>query len=166
MPDFDHATREASLGAPRQVARSEAVVTLALAAFALYFWTIALLMVLAPSYFFAHIGPFGVRNDHYIRDTATFNAAFAVGLTVACWRASWRVPILCCVTLQFALHSVNHLIDIDKAHPHWLGPADFASLALSTALLVWLLRKTRARAAKPAARVPADGWPLPERSTT
>jgi hypothetical protein len=111
-------------------------------AFAAYHFAIASLMVFAPHTFFTDVGPFGVQNDHYLRDTATFNVAFGVSLAIAYWRASWRTPILCCVALQFALHTINHLADIGEAHPHWLGPADFISLALATALLAWLARES------------------------
>jgi len=86
------------------------------------------------------VGPFGVRNDHYIRDTATFSAAIGVGLLIALRRPSWRVPMLAITTVQFALHSVNHLVDIDKSHPAWNGYFDFFSLAAATVLLGWLLR--------------------------
>lgn len=109
-------------------------------AFAAYHFAAAALMVFAPHTFFSDIGPFGAQNDHYLRDTATFNAAFGVALAVAFRRPSWRAPVLCCVAVQFALHALNHLADIGAAHPHWLGPADFASLALASAVLVWLAR--------------------------
>jgi hypothetical protein len=111
-------------------------------AFAAYHFVIAALMVFAPHTFFTNVGPFGVQNDHYLRDTATFNLAFGVSLTIAYWRVAWRTPILCCVALQFGLHAINHLADIHAAHPHWLGPADFISLALSTAVLAWLARES------------------------
>jgi hypothetical protein len=113
-----------------------------LLAFALYHFAIAALMVLSPHTFFTGVGPFGVQNDHYLRDTATFNAAFGVALAIAYKRVRWRAPILCCVAVQFALHAVNHLADIGAAHPYWLGPADFISLALATAVLVWLARES------------------------
>jgi hypothetical protein len=113
-----------------------------LVAFALYHFAIAALMVFAPHTFFTDVGPFGAQNDHYLRDTATFNAAFGVALAIAYRRVQWRTPILCCVAVQFALHSVNHLVDIGAAHPHWLGPADFISLSLATAVLVWLARES------------------------
>jgi hypothetical protein len=113
-----------------------------LAVFALYSFAVAGLMVLAPHVFFTDVGPFGVQNDHYLRDTATFNVAFGVALTVAIRRQSWRTPVLCCVALQFALHSINHLADIGAAHPRWLGPADFISLALATLALAWLARES------------------------
>jgi hypothetical protein len=118
------------------------VVQVGLVAFALYHFAIAALMVFAPHTFFTDVGPFGAQNDHYLRDTATFNAAFGVALAIAYRRVQWRTPILCCVAVQFALHSVNHLVDIGAAHPHWLGPADFISLSLATAVLVWLARES------------------------
>jgi hypothetical protein len=122
--------------------RPASTVRVGLIAFAAYHFAIAALMVFAPHAFFSAIGPFGVQNDHYLRDTATFNFAFGVALTVACWRVSWRTPILSCVALQFALHAVNHLADIGAAHPYWLGPFDFASLTLATAAVVWLARES------------------------
>ncbi|MHB8241344.1 MAG: hypothetical protein ACYDHN_05085 [Solirubrobacteraceae bacterium] len=117
-------------------------VRVGLIAFAAYHFTIAALMVFAPHVFFTDIGPFGVQNDHYLRDTATFNLAFGAALLVAYRRVEWRTPVLCCVALQFGLHAVNHLADIGAAHPRWLGPADFISLALATAALVWLARES------------------------
>lgn len=123
-------------------ARTASTVRIGLIAFAVYHFAIAGLMVFAPHTFFTDIGPFGVQNDHYLRDTATFNLAFGVSLTIAYRRVSWRTPILFCVALQFALHAINHLADIGSAHPYWLGPFDFASLTLATAALVWLLRES------------------------
>jgi hypothetical protein len=125
-----------------QAARMAPTVRVGLLALAAYHFAIAALMVFAPHTFFTDIGPFGVQNDHYLRDTATFNLAFAVSLTVAYRRVPWRTPILFCVALQFALHAINHLADIGAAHPHWLGPFDFASLALATSALVWLARES------------------------
>jgi hypothetical protein len=118
------------------------VVRVGLLAFAIYSFATAALMVVAPHVFFADIGPFGVQNDHYLRDVATFYAAFGAALLVAYRVVAWRTPVLCCVALQFALHSINHLVDIGAAHPYWLGPADFISLALATVVLVWLARES------------------------
>jgi hypothetical protein len=120
---------------------SQSAVRAGLIAFAVYHLTIAALMTFAPHTFFTDIGPFGAQNDHYLRDTATFNAAFGATLLIAYRRVNWRTPVLFCVALQFALHTINHLADIGAAHPHWLGPADFAALALSTLVLVWLTRE-------------------------
>ena len=96
-------------------------------------------MAVAPHAFFTAIGPFGARNDHYVRDVATFNAALGVGLLVAVRRPSWRVPVLAITTVQFALHSVNHLVDIGRRPPGWVGYFDFFALAVGTLQLAWLL---------------------------
>ena len=53
--------------------------------------------------------------------------------------------MLALMTIQYALHSVNHLIDIGSAHPAWEGYFDFVSLALSTVLLAWLWRLAAAQ---------------------
>jgi len=118
------------------------VVGLGVIAFGVYHLAIAAMMIFTPHAFFTAIGPFGAQNNHYLRDTATFNIAFGVALLIAYRRPSWRTPILFCVTLQFALHAINHLADIGAAHPYWLGPFDFASLALATAGLAWLTRES------------------------
>ncbi len=107
--------------------------------FAVYHLGLAAFMAGAPHAFYTSIGPFGAANSHYIRDTATFSAALGVGLLVSIRRPSWRVPVLAVVTVQFALHSVNHLVDIGKAHPAWKGYFDFASLLASTGLLALML---------------------------
>lgn len=119
-------------------ARRETAIRVGLAAFSLVNLALAAALAFAPHAFFADVGPYGVRNDHYMRDLATFYAAFgAIGL-VAYRRASWRTPVLCCLALEYALHTINHLADVGEAHPHWLGPANLASLAIATGALAWL----------------------------
>jgi hypothetical protein len=122
----------------RAAIRADAL-TIGIALLAVYSLGLALVMAAAPHAFFTGIGPFGPRNDHYIRDTATFSAAIGVGLAISLGRRSWRVPMLAIATVQLALHSVNHLVDIDAAHPAWKGYFDFAGLAASTFLVAGLL---------------------------
>jgi hypothetical protein len=116
---------------------------LGLSAFAVYHLALAVWMAAAPHSFYTAIGPFGPYNSHYIRDTATFNAALGAGFVVAVFRPSWRLPVLAITTLQFALHTVNHLVDIDKAHPAGIGYFDFFALLASTALLGLMLARSR-----------------------
>lgn len=117
------------------------VVTVGIATFAAIQLGLALLMAANPHRFYTAVGPFGAFNGHYIRDLATFYAATGVGLLLAIRRPSWRVPMLALMMIQYALHSVNHLIDIGNAHPEWNGYFDFVSLAAATVLLAWLWRK-------------------------
>jgi hypothetical protein len=116
------------------------VVTVGLVAFAAIQLGLALFMALSPHGFYTDVGPFGGFNAHYIRDVASFYGAIGVGLLVAVRRSDWRVPVLALTTIQYALHSVNHLLDIGKAHPTWNGYFDFFSLAAATVLLAQLWR--------------------------
>ena len=124
--------------------RRPGLVEVGIGAFGVYHLVLALIMAAAPHEFYTQIGPFGPQNDHYIRDTATFNAALGFGFLVALRRPAWRIPVLAITTVQFALHSINHLVDIDRAHPAWTGYFDFFSLATATVLLAFLLRAARA----------------------
>jgi hypothetical protein len=116
------------------------VVTVGLVAFAAIQLGLALFMAASPHVFYTAVGPFGAFNAHYIRDVASFYGAIGVGLLLAVSRLSWRVPVLAVTTIQYALHSVNHLLDIGKAHPVWTGYFDFFSLAAATVLLARLWR--------------------------
>jgi PPE-repeat protein len=97
-------------------------------------------MAIAPGAFFDAIGPFGTRNDHYLRDLSTFYIALGAAGLVAVRRPGWRVPVLALATIEFALHAINHLADIGKSDPGWNGPADFAAVAASAVLLAWMTR--------------------------
>lgn len=114
------------------------VVTVGIAVFAVLQLGLALLMAAGPHEFYTAVGPFGAYNGHYIRDLSTFYAATGVGLLLAIRHIAWRVPMLALMTIQYALHSLNHLLDIGKAHPAWNGYFDFVSLTAATVLLAWL----------------------------
>ena len=97
------------------------------------------LLWLTPGFFHDEIGPYGVRNDHYMGDVATWYLALGAAAFVAVRRTAWRVPVLAVAFLQYALHSLNHLIDVSEADPGWLGPANLVSIVLATVLLGWML---------------------------
>lgn len=101
---------------------------------------LGLFLAIAPGAFFDAIGPFGTRNDHYMRDLSTFYIALGAAGLVAVRRPAWRVPVLAIATVEFALHALNHLLDIGDSDPAWNGPATFATVAASAALLAWMLR--------------------------
>lgn len=124
----------------RGLARADRLVPIGLAIFAGQYLVLGVLMAFVPGTFYEVFGPFGPRNDHYIRDTATYNIALAALLALAIARHGWRLPMVALVTLQFALHTVNHLVDIGEAEPVAVGVADFVALLLATVLLVAILR--------------------------
>ncbi|MDX6609869.1 MAG: hypothetical protein QOF85_1794 [Solirubrobacterales bacterium] len=99
---------------------------------------LGLLMAFDPGAFFEFVGPYGARNDHYIHDTASFQIALAVPLLVGLRLPRWRVPALAANSIQWGLHSISHLIDVQRADPSWLGYFDAIALPAGTALLLWL----------------------------
>lgn len=124
------------------------LVAVGVAAFGAVELALAIWMVVAPRSFYTSIGPFSSYNPHYIRDVATFEAALAFGLLIAARVPSWRVPALAITLVQFALHSINHLVDINASHPAWPGYVDFFTLAGATLQLALLLAAARAQARK------------------
>ncbi len=95
-------------------------------------------MVVSPGTFFDAIGPFGERNDHYIRDMGTAVLALGTVALLAVRRPSWRLPVLAFAAVWFGLHALNHLADIGEADPEAVGVGDFVSLTALTAGLAWL----------------------------
>ncbi len=100
---------------------------------------LGLLMVVAPGTFFEEIGPYPPQNDHYIRDVATFYLALGAVSIIAARHVSWRVPVLAFALIQYLLHAVNHLVDVGDAETEALGPVNLVSIALTAALLGWML---------------------------
>jgi hypothetical protein len=116
--------------------------------FALPSLFLGLLMAMAPGAFFELIGPYGVRNDHYIHDTASFQIALASLLLIAVRQPSWRVPALAANAIQWSLHALSHTLDIGEAAPSWIGYFDlFATIGgalLLCALTVAAVRREQA----------------------
>jgi hypothetical protein len=134
MSDHEPPSGRASRLAMRTLILVAGVYHLALGAF----------MVAAPKTFYEEIGPFGPYNDHYVRDNATIYLALGIVLLVAVARERWQVPVLAFGALQYGLHVLNHLWDIDDADPTWVGPVDAIVLALIGIFLGWLaLRRYR-----------------------
>ena len=104
-------------------------------------------MTFATSSFAKRVAPYGAVDRHDLRDFATFYLALGVALLGASIRPTWRVPILGLATLEYGLHTINHAIDVNHAHPAWVGPADLAALAAATALFACLAWAARTRGA-------------------
>ena len=117
-----------------------------LAAFAAAQLLLGALLWLTPGFFFDEIGPYGVRNDHYMGDLASWYLALGAAALVAVKRPGWRLPVLALAFLQNTLHAVNHVIDVGEADPEWLGPANLASLVVVSLLLAWMVNAERERA--------------------
>lgn len=99
---------------------------------------LSVFMLVAPGAFFEAIGPFGERNDHYTRDAATFQLALGALAIVAARQRVLRPAAIGVLALQFLLHLVTHLVDMDEAVPRSVGVVDAVALALGLVLLGWM----------------------------
>lgn len=126
----------------REEARSGILPALLLAGGALLLG-LGLWQVVHPASFFESIGGFGPRNDHYVRDVATWDLALGAAFLVAAGRPSWRLPVLWFAVLQSILHLVNHVVDIGAADPSWAGPVDVVLLAVTSVALASVMAAAR-----------------------
>src|SRR6476620_10612246 len=105
---------------------------------AVYHLLLGALMMFAPGAFYDTLGKFPPKNTHYIKDVSTFYIALGVVFFVSVRRRSWRTPLLAFTALEYALHALNHLVDVNDATSDFTGWFDFFSLALLALLFAAL----------------------------
>lgn len=115
-------------------------VEITLIVFGVYALCIGLFMMIFPGTFFDTLGTFGVRNDHYIFDNATFEIPQGLLLLAAVRRVSWRVPALAFATLHWALHAISHIIDPHHGAGDLIGWLEAGGLVATTVILAIALR--------------------------
>jgi hypothetical protein len=115
-------------------------VEVTLIAFGVYSVLLGLFMMVAPGTFFDTLGDFGVRNDHYTFDNATFELPLGLLLLAAFRWPSWRVPALAFATLHWGLHALSHIIDPHHGAGNAVGWLEAATLVLATAVFAIALR--------------------------
>ena len=115
-------------------------VELTLIAFGVYSVLIGLFMMVAPGAFFDTLGTFGVRNDHYIFDTASFELPLGLLMLAAVKLPSWRVPALAFATVHWGLHALSHIIDPHHGAGDWIGWLEAGGLVVTTGILGMALR--------------------------
>lgn len=109
--------------------------TLALALTGVFQTASGVWLLAAPGSFYDAVATYAPRNDHFLRDVGTWNVGLGLAALVAAREPRWRAPMLAILAVQFALHAVSHLIDIDGAEPSSLGVSNFVLLALATVVL-------------------------------
>jgi hypothetical protein len=92
----------------------------------------ALWIVLAPHSFFAHVGPFGTYNSHYLGDAAAFQAGIAIPLIAAARYEALRAGALAVALAAVSFHAINHWIDVNAANGS--SNADVTDAVLLTVL--------------------------------
>jgi hypothetical protein len=115
-------------------------VEVTLIVFGVYSVLVGLFMLVAPGTFFDTLGNFGVRNEHYIFDNASFELPLGLMMLAAVRWRSWRIPALAFATLHWGLHTLSHIIDPHHAAGDSIGWLEAAGLVVTTALLAIALR--------------------------
>lgn len=105
---------------------------------AAYHLLLGAFMFFAPGAFYSSLGKFPPENHHYVKDTATFYIALGIVLYISVRRRSWRTPTLVFAAIEYAIHALNHLIDVGKASTDFIGWFDFFSIALIALILAAL----------------------------
>ena len=108
--------------------------------FGAYSAALGLFMFVAPGTFFDTLGSFGVRNDHYIFDNASFEFPLGLMMLAAVRWQSWRVPALAFATVHWGLHALSHIIDPHHAAGESVGWLEAAGLVVTTVILAIALR--------------------------
>ena len=108
--------------------------------FGVYSVVLGLFMALAPGTFFDTLGAFGVRNDHYIFDNASFELPLGLLLLAAVRWPAWQVPALAFATLHWGLHAISHLIDRHHGAGEAIGWLEAGGLVVATVILAMALR--------------------------
>jgi hypothetical protein len=109
-----------------------------LIATAIYHVVTGLLAMVAPDTFFDDIGKYGIENSHYVGDVGAFVLAGGIGLLIAAFRPSWRVPVLGLFAIWYGLHAINHVFDTDEARSAARGWVDTALIAFGSAFSAYL----------------------------
>jgi hypothetical protein len=105
---------------------------------AVYHLLLGALMLFAPGAFYDTLGKFPPENHHYIKDVSTFYIALGVVFFVSVRRRSWRTPVLAFSALEYGLHAINHLVDLNKASSSVIGWVDFIALSAIALFLAGL----------------------------
>lgn len=101
-----------------------------------FYSVVGVLLFCAPSFFFQHVAPIGVYNEHYAMDAGSFILPLGVCLIWAASSSRRARPVLVIAALSSVLHLVSHLRD--RAHTQAAVAANVFFALIASLLLAAL----------------------------
>ena len=135
----------ATLQEPARASARADVVTIVLVVAGVQQLATGVLALLAPGTFYDVLAAYPPQNDHFLMDLGSWMIALGAIALYGARRAEWRAPLLGLLGLQYALHTIPHVLHVDDAEEAWQGWFALISLALAAALLLGLFLRERAR---------------------
>lgn len=100
-----------------------------------------ILALVAPAAFYDAFAAFPPENSHFIRDVGSWQVALGILALVAWRRPAFRTPVLGVLAVQYALHLLSHVIDVNASDPAWHGPFGLVAEGLGAVVLTALFVK-------------------------
>ena len=130
--------------APRAGARSD-VVTVVLVLVGVTQLVAGVVAFVAPGAFYDAIAGYPPENEHFLMDLGSWQVALGAIALYGARRPAWRVPLLGLLALQYALHTVPHVLHVDDAEESWQGTFALVAQGLGAVVLTALFLRERAR---------------------
>ncbi len=92
----------------------------------------------APGAFYDGLAGYPPENHHFIRDLGSWQIALGLLALAAARRPSLRAPVLLALAVQYAVHTISHIVDVNDTDPAWQGPAALALQLLGAVVLTAL----------------------------
>lgn len=133
---------------PDPVARASAqtdVVTVVLLVVGFTQLATGVLAFVAPGAFYDLVAGYPPENHHFVKDVGSWNVALGAIALYGARRADWRTPLLGLLALQYALHTVSHVIDAGDSDPGWHSTFALITQGFGAVLLFALFLRERSR---------------------
>ncbi len=101
--------------------------------------------LLAPGVFYDVVAAYPPQNDHFVMDLGSWQIALGVIAVYGARRPAWRGPLLGLIGLQYALHTVPHILHVNDPEESWQGPFALITQAFGAVVLLGLFFRERAK---------------------
>ena len=100
-----------------------------------------ILAAVAPGAFYDALAGYPPENDHFIRDLGSWQIALGLVALLAWRRPAIRPPVLAILAIQYAVHAISHVIDVNDTDPAWQGPFALVLQLVGVVVLTGLAMK-------------------------